>query len=145
MTAKTNQRGFRTRYDIDYLQRYCNDNNIILLYDYTNQIVNRETRILSKCVTDNCSNNVDKTFRDITKTGSCCIKCTKENRNDKFKETCIEKFGFASPLQSEEIKNKTKQSYMEKYGVEHIAQSDEFKNKVKQKSEKHNYTRNEIS
>ena len=42
---------------------------------------------------------------------------------NKFKETCLKKYGFKNPFQNEEVKNKSKETCLEKYGVEYAMQS----------------------
>jgi hypothetical protein len=54
-----------------------------------------------------------------------CTQCS----NVKRKKTCIEKYGYGSPLQSEEIKQKIKATNLEKYGVENPSQSPEIHQK----------------
>ena len=64
----------------------------------------------------------------------CSTKClaNSEYRHNKFRQTCLEKYGVENPSQSQEIRNKVKQTNLEKYGVEYPAQSQEFQNKMKQ-------------
>ena len=38
------------------------------------------------------------------------------NNREKFKETCLEKYGFENPMQNDKIKEKTKNTQYEKYG-----------------------------
>lgn len=53
-------------------------------------------------------------------------------RNEKSKQTNLEKYGTEYPTQSNIIKNKTKQTCLEKYGTEHYVQTEEFKEKLEQ-------------
>ena len=45
------------KYDIDFLLKYCKENNIILQDNYEN--VNRDTKINAKCLTKNCNELVN--------------------------------------------------------------------------------------
>ena len=52
--------------------------------------------------------------------------------NEKFKQTCLKKYGVEYASQSKEIKEKIKQTCLKKYGVECSFQSKEIKEKIKQ-------------
>ena len=52
------------------------------------------------------------------------------NNREKYKQTCLEKYGIENPFQSEEIKEKSKKTNLEKYGVEHPVQKQEFVDKA---------------
>jgi len=54
-----------------------------------------------------------------------CIQCSSTKR----KNTCIEKYGCESSLQSEKIKQKIKETNLERYGVENPSQSIEIHQK----------------
>jgi len=62
---------------------------------------------------------------DHIKNYTGCTQCSSVKR----KKTCIEKYGYGSPLQSEEIKQKIKATNLEKYGVENPSQSPEIHQK----------------
>lgn len=49
------------------------------------------------------------------------------NRLNKYKQTCLEKYGVEYAQQSNEFKNKAKQTCLEKYGVEHYTNREKFK------------------
>ena len=55
----------RISYNLDLLIKFCNDNNIILSKNYSNEKIIRETIIRGKCLTNNCENIFEKTFRNI--------------------------------------------------------------------------------
>ena len=68
----------------------------------------------------------------LEKYGKEHVILTKEEKdkiNIKIKETCLKKFN--DPIYAEEIKEKRKRTCLEKYGVEYISQSDEIKKKIK--------------
>jgi len=48
-----------------------------------------------------------------------CKSCSRE----KFKKTCVEKFGFDNPMKNEEVKNKSFNTNFKKYGVKTTLQS----------------------
>ena len=119
-----------TRYNLKYLQQYCREKHIELLEDYKED-VNRDTIIHANCLRENCNGVVKKTFRNITNSGCYCIDCTKNNTQEKKKETCIKNHGVEHPLQSKDVKQKIKATNMEKYGVECTLQNKEVREKVK--------------
>lgn len=122
----------KIRYNYEYLQTYCNDNNITLLKDYSNENITIHSKIECICLNNNCKVFVNKKFRYILETGAYCKNCTKINRQSKLKETCLKKFGVEYALQSKEIKDKIKETNLKKYGVEYASQTKELKDKVKE-------------
>ena len=50
---------------------------------------------------------------------------------DKYKNTCLEKYGVDHPTKSNEVKEKIKNTCLEKYGVDHPTKSNEVKEKIK--------------
>jgi len=148
------QRASPVKYNLDLLIKFCNENHITLLKDYSDELVNRETRIEGKCLSEGCENNFDKTFRQLFKINGYCKICSNNNSSnkrkafclekygvehnsqtkefkDKYKVTCLEKYGVENAFQSQEIKDKMKATNLEKYGVEHALQSKEFIDKMK--------------
>ena len=68
----------------------------------------------------------------LEKYGKEHVILTKEEKdkiNIKIKETCLKKFN--DPIYAEEIKEKRKRTCLEKYGVEHSSQNEEIKEKRK--------------
>ena len=51
---------------------------------------------------------------------------------EKFKQTCLDRYGSLHPSQSKEVKEKFKQTCLDKYGVESSSQVKEIKEKHKQ-------------
>lgn len=64
--------------------------------------------------------------------------------NEKRKETCIEKYGFHSPMLNPEIKKKYDRTNIEKYGVDNPAKNDLVKRKIS-KTERNKKTENYLS
>jgi len=127
--SKNKIKNSKVKYDIHMLIEFCNENNIILLDDYSEKFINRDTNIEGICLNDSCENNFIKPFRQLLKIGGYCEKCSKENGKVKILETNLHKFGVDNPMKNSEIKEKLKQSTLKKYGVEHNSQSEIIKNK----------------
>ena len=142
------------RYDNNYLQKYCKENCIELLKDYSKEKVNRDSIINAKCLMENCNDFCIKNYRQFIKTGSYCKLCavykkkermkntfqnnySAENPNQnteirqKVKNTCLEKYGVENPFQNEVIKEKIKETNLKKYGVENPNQNTEIRQKTK--------------
>ena len=73
--------------------------------------------------------------------------CSKKCGEEKYKNTCIKKYGVDSYTKTNECKNKMKQTNLERYGFEYGLQSEEIKNKrLKTNIEKYgvdNYNKSE--
>lgn len=123
-------------YNLDYLNKYCIENNVILTKDYTNEKLNREAIIEGKCCFNNCNKLFFKKFLHIAKYGAFCKDCTKINRNITYKKTCIKKYGVENMFQLDNIKEKIIQTNLTKYGVINPTYSNEIKEKTKQKNVK---------
>lgn len=63
----------------------------------------------------------------------CSRKCanTASEVKDKKDKTCIERYGFINPVQSEQVIKKRKATMIKRYGVENPSKVDEFKEKRK--------------
>ena len=120
------------KFTIDFLLKNCHDNNVQLLEDYSNAQIGRETIIRTKCLTEKCIFNVEKTFRCVIDGGFYCKKCTENKRRQKIKETNLKNLGVEHPSQSQEIKNKKKETCLKNLGVENPFQSKEVQEKAKQ-------------
>ena len=143
------------RYDYAYLTSFCEENNITLCNDYSNEKVNARTIINGKCKTENCNNIFSKSFISFNRTKDICFECTKnlakiklkstwlekygvehitklDSIKNKIKQTCIQKYGSSCSLQNKEVDEKSKQTCMEKYGTEYCLQSDKIKEKIKE-------------
>jgi hypothetical protein len=116
-------------YNFNNLKNYCSENNILLINNYEDIKITRDTNIEGKCVNSCCSDNFNKIFRQLKKTGAFCKKCTKINKQINFKKTNFEKYGLENPSQLEETKQKIKQTNLQKYGVENLNKVEEIKNK----------------
>jgi hypothetical protein len=132
--SKNKIRNSKVKYDIHMLMEFCNENNIILLDDYSEKFINRDTNIQGICLHNDCKNNFIKPFRQLLKIGGYCESCSKENGKVKILQTNLHKFGVDNPMKNSEIKEKQKNTMVEKYGVEHNSQLEEIKNQKKEKS-----------
>ena len=148
------QRASPVKYNLDLLIKFCNENHITLLKDYSGEKVNRETIIHGKCLREECGNSFERIFRSLYNLNGYCKECTSNNvkekkkatwlknygvenpmliqeTKEKIKATNLEKYGFEHPLQSQKTKEKIKATCLEKYGFENTFQSDEVKDKIK--------------
>lgn len=132
--SKNKIRNSKVKYDIHMLMEYCNENNIVLLDDYSDKFINRDYLIEGICKNEICQNNFIKPFRQLVKIGGYCENCSKENGKVKIIETNLRKFGVDNPMKNSEIKEKHKNTMVEKYGVEHNSQLEEIKQQKKEKS-----------
>jgi len=124
----------KVKYDINVLNNFCNENNIILAYDYSNKLVNRDTIIEGICKNCNCENIFSKSFRQLLKINGYCEICSKENGKIKILETNIKKYHVDNVMKFQNFKDKQKQSIINKYGVDHISQLESIKLQKREKS-----------
>lgn len=118
------------RYNKNLLDKYVEENNIILTETYENKI-NRETIIKGKCK-KNCGNKFEKKFRYLYENGGpYCKVCIKEESQNKSKETCTKKYGVEYTFQSDNNKNKSKKTCIEKYDVDICSKNKEIQEKMK--------------
>ena len=100
-------------------------------------LTTKETYISShklhvRCV---CGTEKYSTFGDI-KRGKKCVKC----KTEKYKATCLEKYGCKNAFQNEEIKQKIRETNQKNLGVDYPQQNKEVKAKTnKTCKEKYGY------
>ena len=124
---KTNPNKFTN----DKLINYCKEHNIKLLNDYSNDKLTKKSKIKATCQTLNCNSIVDKIFREIEKRGVYCEICSQQNKQNKRKATCLQKYGVENAISSKDVQTKTKLTNLKKYGVEYTFQSEIVKDKIK--------------
>ena len=94
----------RQKFDFSLLQKYCSENNVTLLEDYSNILLKGDTFIKGKCISENCRNSFEKKFSNVIKTGAYCKKCilhkNKKDNNQEF----LTKYSYES-LQKFCLKN----------------------------------------
>jgi len=118
------------KFTLDFLNKICNDKNIILLNEYVEDELNCQKFIDFKC--NECKNNTSKRFEFIIKYDDLCKDYSKKKYIIKYKNTVFTKYGVENISQLEDIKRKKKDTTIKNYGVEHNSQSQEIKNKKNQ-------------
>ena len=76
-----------------------------------------------------CSNSNPKRYEKIKTTIKERYGDVHYNNREKYKQTCLEKYGVENPFQVESIKNKIKETIFEKYNVSYPSQSSQIQNK----------------
>jgi len=97
----------RIKYDFERLDKYCKENNVTLLEDYSNIVTTKKTIIKGNCIYDNCKNNFEKKFINLIDAGGFCKECIKTISVKRVKKTFLEKYGSENILQLDFIKEKT--------------------------------------
>lgn len=121
----------KCKYNVAYLLQFCKENNITLNNNYTDELINRNTNINGYCITKDCDQMFNRSFRELIKLNGYCANCCKEIGKTKIKETNLKNFGYDYAMKNETIKEKLKNTVMKKYGVEHISQLDKIKEQIK--------------
>ena len=122
------------KYNLQYLTTFCNQNNITLTDEYSSKTINRDTIINGKCISQECENNFNKSFRELIKLNGYCANCSKNIGKLKIIETNLQKYGVDHPMKTNECKEKMKQTMIDTYGVEHNSQLNYIKEQKKEKS-----------
>lgn len=116
-------------YNQELLKQFIDENNVRLIGDYfdKNNKINREAKIKGYCKTVDCNKEFERTFRMMYNMGGpYCESCKNNNCKEKYKGTCMEKYGFENGFQSQEVKEKSKLSCLKKYGTEYAMQNKEM-------------------
>jgi DNA-directed RNA polymerase subunit L len=115
------------RFTKDFLNNICDEYNITLLREYSNNELGAQKFIEFICT--KCNKNTSKRFEFIVKYKPVCHNCSYSEKGNKTRNTMLLKYGVKNISQLEEIKNKKKETTFKNYGVEHPIQSQEIKNK----------------
>ena len=125
---------------LDALEEFCLHNQLKLVHNY--ELVNIDTKIEGYCKTENCIGTYKKAFKMLNDHKNFyCNPCLKIIKNEKMKQTCLEKYGHITNLLVEETKNKChsqetiikrKQTNLIKYGTEVPSKNELVKEKSKQ-------------
>jgi hypothetical protein len=75
-------------YNNETLNKYCQDNKINLLENCDKIIINRDHKINGACITKDCNNEFEKSFRQLIKIGAYCYNCTVNNGKQKGSLKC---------------------------------------------------------
>ncbi len=95
----------KTKYNKKLLEEICNRDKCIIDFEKIEKY-NRDINIEFIC---NCGNNYTKSFRLLYEfSGAYCNICTNNIKQNKFKQTNLNKYGVEYPLQSQEFKDKIK-------------------------------------
>ena len=114
------------------LIEYCNNNNVELLKNYSDKFLNiKSTDVEGKCIGLNCHNTFIKKIVNLFKSGAFCLECTQNNKKNKMKNTCLEKYGVDNATKTNIVKEKIKNTCLERYGVENATKTDIVKEKIK--------------
>jgi hypothetical protein len=97
----------RQKYNLERLNKYCDENCITLLECYSDINLTKNVVIKGNCIYDNCENNFEKKFQNLIKTGAYCSGCIKIISIKRIKKTFLEKYGSENILQLDFIKDKT--------------------------------------
>jgi hypothetical protein len=65
----------KKRYNYNYLLQFCQENNIILLDDYSKINITRDTIIRARCVNNGCEEIVEKSFRELNRRDKLLCFC----------------------------------------------------------------------
>jgi hypothetical protein len=79
------------------LNKYCKENNVTLLEDYSNIKINRDIYIKGICCYNNCSSLFEKKFRELLNAGGYCSICIQIVKNNKRKQTNLNNYGIEQP------------------------------------------------
>jgi len=123
-----------TVYDNELFKKFTSEKNLVLRKNYSNINVNSNTIIEGTCTFENCNEPYNKRFTAMYKYSVYCKKCTKIDSKNKYKETCVEKYGVANAFQTKDFREKSKKTCLEKYGVENALQSKQIQDKLKKTS-----------
>jgi hypothetical protein len=128
---KENNPEFLIKYSFDCLQNYCKENNLDLTKDYSLIKLNQKSRIIGKCLTDNCKKTFDKSFVNLYKRNGYCDLCTTNIKVKKQKQTFITNYGVENPNKLKEFRDKISATNLLKYGCNYTFQSSEIQQKIK--------------
>jgi len=103
-------RNSNVKYDVNMLNSFCDEHNILLIDDYSNKFINRDAIIEGMCKNGECENIFSKPFRELLKIGGYCLDCSKENGKIKIIETNIKKYGVDNAMKYQDFKNKQKKN-----------------------------------
>jgi hypothetical protein len=92
------------KFNFNFLQKYCEKNNIELLEDYSNIALKGDTFINGKCIYENCQNSFEKKFSNVIKTGAYCKKCILHKNKKDINQEFLTKYSYES-LQNFCLKN----------------------------------------
>ncbi len=121
------------KYTYDALKLMCEENNVELIKDYSNEYIYAHIKIEGKCININCLNTFKRPFCKLYNFKLfTCKKCTYENAKIVRAKTNLELFGVENCFQHEKFKEQIKKTNIQKYGTQFASQNTEIKEKIKQ-------------
>ena len=128
---------------LEKLQEICSrDNAIIVVPEENKDSIPRRSSISCKC---SCGSFFDKKVSNILISGLYCRECTGKRKQERFQQTCLERYGTMFPTQCPEIVAKRKpldnikeinekriQTNIERFGSPYAIQSKEILEKREQ-------------
>jgi len=127
----------KIKYDLNYLNKICLEKSLILVKDYSNEILNSLTQIEFLC--NKCNLITNKRFQYITLYDALCHNCSYSDKGNKARKTMKLKYGVENISQLDEIKNRKSETTFKNYGVEHPLQNPDVMDKSIRTSYKTKY------
>jgi hypothetical protein len=121
----------RFRFNYDSLKDYCDNNNIDLHNDYSQDKLTRLSFIEGICSMNNCTNIFNSKLYLLFKNNFKCNKCLTSIEVEKRKKTCLEKYGCEHALQNKLISEKFKRTCITKYDSDNPMKNKLIKDKLK--------------
>ena len=97
----------RIKYDFERLDKYCKENNVTLLENYSEMLLTKVSIIKGSCIYENCQNIFEKKQDNLIKTGAYCKICIKIISIKRAKTTFLQKYGSENILNLDFVKEKT--------------------------------------
>jgi len=109
---------------------YIIDNSNKIYVDVKDLPESSTFKIIVKC--DICGTEKEIEYRHYLKNikNQNYFACSKICSNDKYKKTCLEKYGYDNPLKSPKIKEQIKETNIEKYGYENPFSNETIKQQI---------------
>lgn len=112
-------------------------NNVLNIENFSQLLYHYYYDITEHIKCYSCDNNVNFRSFNVGYNKYCSKKCSSNDidysiRNEKSKNTCIEKYGVDNPLKSKEIIDKARKTSLDRYGKEHFTQTDEYIQNIKE-------------
>jgi len=111
-------------YDLNKLKLFCDENEIILNKDYSNENINSLSRIEGICITPGCNCIFDKDFRSLIKNiNPYCKACSIIEKTKKTKATIMKNHGVEFISQIPGVREKAENTMLVRHGVKYSMQS----------------------
>jgi hypothetical protein len=97
----------RIKYDIQRLNKYCEENHVTLLDNYDDKPLTKNYMIKGNCIYTDCKNVFEKKFINLLMNGAYCDVCKKIVAIERMKKSFLQNYGSENILQLDFIKHKT--------------------------------------